>query len=133
MLGGLQRVEDSCGVEAGWRICEWRRRGWDKMSGVGASQMIFPLQVGLGDLKIMQGHVGTFVAEQLHDGGQGDAGAEHLRGICVSNLVWDDAVVIPAAAAHPEVRRGVCGATCIVPRDPGQKQPSGAGEHPVGA
>ena len=83
MLGGLQGAEDSCGVEAGWRSCEWRRRGWDKMSGVGASQAILALQVSLGDLKIMQGHVRTFVAEEFHDGGQGDAGAQHLRGICV--------------------------------------------------
>ena len=33
---------------------------WDKMSGVGASQMILALQVGLGDFKIMQGHVRDF-------------------------------------------------------------------------
>jgi hypothetical protein len=50
------------------------------MSGVGASQMILAAQVGLGDFKIMQGHVGTLVAEEFHDGGQGDASAQHLRG-----------------------------------------------------
>ena len=60
------------------------------MSGVGARQMILALQVGLGDLEIMQGHVGTFVAEEFHAGGQGDAGAQHLRGICVAHLVRDD-------------------------------------------
>ena len=50
------------------------------MSGVGASQTILALQVGLGDLKIMQGHVGTVLAEEFHDGGQGYASAQHIRG-----------------------------------------------------
>ena len=63
MLGGLQGVEDPCGVKTDWRSCEWRWRGWDKMPGVGASQTILALQVALGDLEVMQGHVGTFVAE----------------------------------------------------------------------
>ena len=78
------------------------------MSGVGASQTILALQVGLGDLKITQGHVGTFVAEEFHDGGQGDAGAQHLRGICVAHLVRDDAGAnsgrrcdIPQGVAEP--------------------------------
>jgi hypothetical protein len=43
--------------------------GMNEMFGVGESQMILALQVGLGDLKVTQGHVGTFVAEEFHDGG----------------------------------------------------------------
>jgi hypothetical protein len=37
--------------------------------------MILPLQVGLGDLQVLQGHIWAFVAEQLDDGGQGDTSA----------------------------------------------------------
>jgi len=67
--GGLQGVEDPCGVKIGGRSSEGRWRGGDKMSGVSASQMILTLQVGLGDLKMMQCHVRAFVAEELHDSG----------------------------------------------------------------
>jgi hypothetical protein len=78
VLGGLQGIEEPCRVRTGWRSSKWCWRGWDKMSGVGASQMILTLQVGLGDIEIMQGHRGTLVAEYLHDG-QGDAGAQTRR------------------------------------------------------
>ena len=97
------------------------------MSRVGPSQMIFPLQVGLGDLKVMQRHMGTFVAEQLHDGGQGDAGAEHLRGICVSKLVRDNA----RCNSNSGGRILKCGTELerqhVAATPPGQKQPSGMG------
>ena len=45
-----------------------------------ASQIYSAPLVGLGGFKIMRCHVGTFVAEEFHDGGQGDASAQHLRG-----------------------------------------------------
>jgi hypothetical protein len=91
MLGGLQGVEYPVGVKTGWKSSQGCWRGWDEVSGVGASQMILTLQVRLGDLKIVQRHIGASVAEELHDGGQGDAGTQHLRGICVTKLVRDDA------------------------------------------
>jgi len=58
----MQGVEDACRVKTGCSS-EGCRQGRDKMSIVGPSQMIFPLQVGLGDLKVLQRHMGTFVAE----------------------------------------------------------------------
>ncbi len=97
------------------------------MSGVGASQMILALQVGLGDLKIMQGHVGTFVAEQFHDGGQGDAGAQHLRGICVAHLVRDDAGA--DSGRRCDIPQGVAefAGQHVSATRPRQKQTTGAG------
>ena len=97
------------------------------MSGVGASQAILALQVGLGDLKIMQGHVGTFVAEEFHDGDQGDAGAQHLRGICVPHLVRDDASA--DSGRRCDIPQGVAefAGQHVDATRPRQKQPTGAG------
>jgi hypothetical protein len=53
--------------------------------------MEFALEVLLGDLKILQGHVGTPVAEEFYHGGKADARAYHLRSVGVAELVRDDA------------------------------------------
>ncbi len=37
------------------------------------------------------GHLGVDVAEQLHQNGEADAGAKHLRGVGMPELVGDDA------------------------------------------
>ena len=55
------------------------------MSGVGASQTILALQVGLGDLKIMQGHVGTFVAEEFASSGEFVGDGERQRAVLARN------------------------------------------------
>ena len=54
VLSRLERVEDSCRVSTG-RNSAGCWRGWDKVSRVGPSQMILPLQVGLGDLQVIAG------------------------------------------------------------------------------
>ena len=56
------------------------------MSRLGPCQMILTLQVGLGDLQVVQCHMGTFVAEEFHYSGQGYTGAEQLRGICMPTI-----------------------------------------------
>ncbi len=61
------------------------------MSGMGEGQVEFALEILLGDLKILQGHVGTLVAEEFDDCGEAYTGAQHLRSICVPKLVRDDA------------------------------------------
>jgi hypothetical protein len=58
---------------------------------MGKSQVKLALEILLGDLKILQGHVRALVAEKFDDRGKADAGAQHLSSICVSKLVRDDA------------------------------------------
>ena len=53
--------------------------------------MELALEILLGDFEILQCHVGTFVAEQFHDGSEADAGSQHFSSICVSKLVRHDA------------------------------------------
>jgi len=52
VLGGLQGLEDTCGVKTGWSS-EGCWRGWDKISRVSPCQPILALQVGLGDLQVV--------------------------------------------------------------------------------
>ena len=61
------------------------------MPGMGESQVEFALEILLSDLKILQGHVGTFVTKEFDDRGKANASAQHLRSICMSKLVRDDA------------------------------------------
>jgi len=61
------------------------------VSGMGESQVEFALEILLGDLKVLQGHVGTLVAKELDQRGKANASAQHLGSICVSKLVRDDA------------------------------------------
>jgi len=43
------------------------------MSGVSAGQLELTLEILLGDLEILQGHVRALVTEELHDAGKADA------------------------------------------------------------
>jgi len=58
---------------------------------MGESQVEFALEILLGDLKILQGHVGTLVAKEFDHRGKANASAQHLSSICVAKLVRDDA------------------------------------------
>ena len=53
--------------------------------------MELALEILLGDFEILQCHVGTFVAEQFHDGSEADAGSQHFGSIVVAKLVRDNA------------------------------------------
>ena len=48
------------------------------------------LQVRLGDLQIAKGHADVFVTHQLHESGQANAAAEHVRGPGVAQAVRRD-------------------------------------------
>jgi hypothetical protein len=50
------------------------------LGGALAGGVELSLQVLLGDLHVAQGRADVFVAEQLHQSGEADAEAEHLRG-----------------------------------------------------
>ena len=58
---------------------------------MGASHIEFALEILLGDLQIVQGHLWAFVAEEFDHCGKADAGAQHLSSIGVSKLVRNDA------------------------------------------
>ena len=55
--------------------------------GVLAGDVKLTLQVLLSDLQIAQSHANVFVPQQLHEGGETDAQAEHFTGEGVSELV----------------------------------------------
>ena len=96
MLSGQQGVDHA--VEAGAVGGELRFRLRYQMARVRAGQLELALQVGESDVEIHHGHLGRGVAEQLHEGGKIYAGAKHLAGIGVTQLMRNDAAGMPAAA-----------------------------------
>jgi len=44
------------------------------MSGVSAGQVELALEILLGDLEVLQGHVRALMTEEFHDTGKADAG-----------------------------------------------------------
>ena len=64
---------------------------WHQMPGMGKRKVELALEILLGDLEILQGHMGALVTEELYYRRKADAGAQHLSPVCVSKLVWDDA------------------------------------------
>jgi hypothetical protein len=53
--------------------------------------MELPLQIGSGDVDVAHRHFGIDVPEQLHERGQTYPCAYHLTGVCVPELVGNDA------------------------------------------
>src|SRR3954449_13321099 len=53
--------------------------------------MKLPLQIGSNNIDVAHSHLGINVPEQLHERGQAHPGAYHLTGICVPQLVRNDA------------------------------------------
>src|SRR6516162_2478167 len=61
------------------------------MPGLRTGQMELPLQIGSGDVDVAHRHLGIEVPEQLHERRQTYPCAYHLTGICVPELVRNDA------------------------------------------
>src|SRR6266566_7231292 len=53
--------------------------------------MKLALQVSQGDVEIPDGHVRRLMAKQFHEDRKANAGAKHLRGVSVSELMRNDA------------------------------------------
>ena len=53
--------------------------------------MELALEILLGDLEILQGHVRALMTEEFYNSGKANASAQHLRPVCVSKLVRHDA------------------------------------------
>ena len=64
-----------------------------------ASELKLALQVLLSYLKIEQGHVDIFVSQQLHEGRQADAQAQHFCGEGMPKAVRDDTLRAPGSLA----------------------------------
>ena len=60
------------------------------MPGLGASQLELAFKIGEGHIDVAHGHSWIDVAEQLHQDWEADAGAKHLRGVGVPELMGDD-------------------------------------------
>ena len=61
------------------------------MPGLRSGQMKLPLQIGSNNVDVAHRHLGIDVPEQLHERRQAYPGAYHLAGICVPELVRNDA------------------------------------------
>ena len=57
------------------------------MSGLGASQLVFALEVGRGHFEVAQGHSWIGMAEQFHEGGKAHTSPKQLRGIGMPELM----------------------------------------------
>ena len=80
----------------------------DQMSRLRAGQMELALQITRSDVDVPHGHPRIGVAEQFHERGKGYAGANHLAGVGVSKLVWNDAGGYPGRSGR--LRAGSSGA-----------------------
>ena len=89
MLREEQGVDDA--VEAGAKRGARGLGLGNQMPGLGACQVELAAEIGEGHVDIAHGHVGRGVAEQGHQGGEADAGTNHLGGVGVSKLVRDEA------------------------------------------
>ena len=99
VLGGEEGIDEA--VEPGAEL--WRRGLWlwRQMPGFGAGQLELAFEIGEGDIDVAHGHLGVDVAEQLHQNGEADAGAKHLRGVGMPELVGDDACGEAEGVADP--------------------------------
>ena len=57
------------------------------MSGFGASQLVFALEIRRGHFEVTQRHAWIGMAEQFHEGRKAYAGTKHLRGIGMPALM----------------------------------------------
>ncbi len=89
MLRGTKRVKDAVEIGAGGEGVSFGR--WRKVSGARAGHFELALHIGRNNVQVAYGHRWRGVAEELHENRQGNTGANELRGICVSQLVRDDA------------------------------------------
>ena len=61
------------------------------MSGMGEGQVERALEILLGNLEVLQGHVRALMTEEFHHRGKTDTRPQHLRSIGVTKLVRNDA------------------------------------------
>ena len=62
-----------------------------EMPGLGSGQMKLPLQIGSNNVDVAHRHLGIDVPQKLHERRQAYARAYHLTGVCVPELVRNDA------------------------------------------
>ena len=62
-----------------------------EMPGLGSGQMKLPLQIGSNNVDVAHRHLGIDVPQKLHECRQAYACAYHLTGVCVPELVRNDA------------------------------------------
>ena len=56
------------------------------MSGMGEGQVELALEILLGDLEILQGHVRALMTEEFHNSGKTDTRPQHLRAIGMPSM-----------------------------------------------
>ena len=61
------------------------------MPGLGSGQMKLPLQIGSNNVDVAHRHLGIDVPQKLHERRQAYPCAYHLTGVCVPELVRNDA------------------------------------------
>jgi len=88
MLSRDEGIDDP--VETGSKRVECVLGLWDKVSGFGASQLKFPLEVGRGHFEVTQGHSRVGMAEQFHEGRKAHTSPKHHRGVGMPELMRDD-------------------------------------------
>jgi hypothetical protein len=88
MLSGEQGIKDP--LDAG-TVDERSLRVRSYMPGLRSCQVKLALEILLGDLDVLHGHVGALVAQQFHDGSEADASTQHLSSIGVTELMRDNA------------------------------------------
>ena len=89
MLGKQQRIDDTVQTSARREVRRFRLRC--EMPRLRSGEMKLPLQIGSSNVDIAHRHLRIDVPEQLHERRQAYPCAYHLAGICVPELVRDDA------------------------------------------
>src|SRR5580692_1544103 len=88
MLGGEQDVDDPVKACTCWGRGCLRLGG--QMPGFRAGLLELAFKIGESHIDVTHGHGGVDVAKQLHQNGEADAGAKHLSGVGMPELMGDD-------------------------------------------
>jgi hypothetical protein len=71
VLGGLEGVDQASQIRT-----KWGSRGddprWRQVSGMSPGQVELALEILLGDLEILQGHLGALMTGEVHNGSKAD-------------------------------------------------------------
>src|SRR6266545_5397633 len=89
MLSEQQRIDDTVQTTARREVRGFRLRR--AMPRLRSGQMKLPLQIGSNNVDVAHRHLGIDVPKQLHEGRQAYPCAYHLTGVCVPELVRNDA------------------------------------------
>jgi hypothetical protein len=88
MLSGEQGINDP--LDAG-SVGERSLRVRSDMARLRSRQLKLALEILLGDLDVLHGHVGALMAQEFHDSSEADASTQHLGSIGMAELVRDNA------------------------------------------